>query len=87
MGMLNTCFNSLSSIQSVSYNQRYNYKIAWDSFRTIELFNSNVSTQRGQGNKNLNYYQFSNTQGQTEYKQGASLFYYYLGYVDTVKKN
>jgi hypothetical protein len=87
MGVLNTCFNSLNSIQSVSYNQRYSYKIAWDTFRTIEIFNSNVSTQRGQGNTNLTYYQFSNTQGQSEYKMGASLFFYYLGYIDTVKKN
>ena len=87
MGILNTCFNTLTSIQSVSYNQRQSYKSAWDSFRTIEIYNSNVSTQRGQGNTNLNYYQFSNTQGQSEYKQGASLFFYYLGYVDTVKKN
>jgi hypothetical protein len=87
MGVLNTCFNSLSSIQSVSYNQRHAYKSAWDSFRTIEIYNSNISTQRGQGNTTLNYYQFSNTQGQSEYKMGASLFFYYLGYIDTVKKN
>ena len=32
MGVLNTCFNNLSSIQSVSYNQRRAYKSAWDSF-------------------------------------------------------
>ena len=87
MGILNTCFNSLSSIQSVSYNQRYNYKKAWDSFRTVEIYNSNVSTQRGQGNINLNYYQFLNTEAQSEYKQGGSLFFYYLGYTETVKKN
>jgi hypothetical protein len=87
MGILNTCFNSLSSIQSVSYNQRYNYKKAWDTFKTVEIYNSNVSTQKNQGNVNISYYQFPSNEAQSEYKQGANLFYYYLGYTNSVKKN
>jgi len=87
MSVLNTCFSSLSTIKSVSYNQQYSYKTAWDRFRLAELYNSNISTQRGQGNTGLNYYQFPTTEAQTEYRQGASLFYYYFGYSNTVTKN
>jgi hypothetical protein len=87
MSVLNYCFNGLSSIHSVSYNQRQSYRIAWDTFRTVEIYNSNVSTQRAQGNTNATYYQFSSTQSQSQYKEGQSLFFYYLGYVDVVKKN
>lgn len=71
----------------MSYNQQYSYKTAWDSFRFAELYNSNVSTQRGQGNTNLTYYQFPTTEANALYKQGASLFYYYYGYSNAVKKN
>ena len=87
MSVLNYCFNGLSSIKNVSYNERQNYKIAWDTFRTAEIYNSNVSTQRGQGNINATYYHFPSTEAQSQYKQGASLFYYYLGYSNAVKKN
>ena len=87
MSVLNTCFSSLSTIKSVSYNQQLSYKNAWDRFRLAELYNSNVSTQRGQGNAAINYYQFPSTEAQAEYKQGASLFYYHYGYSNTVKKN
>jgi hypothetical protein len=87
MSVLNYCFNGLSSIQGVSYNQRQAYRMAWDSFRTVEIYNSNVSTQRGEGNINATYYQFPSSESQSQYKEGQSLFYYYLGYSNVVKKN
>jgi hypothetical protein len=87
MSVLNYCFNNLSSIHSVSYNQQRAYKIAWNTFRTVEIYNSNVSTQRGQGDSNATYYQFQTTELQTQYKEGQSMFYYYFGYSNVVKKN
>jgi len=86
-GPLNTCFSSISSINSLSYNQRYEYKAAWNSFQTVELYNSNVSTLRGEGNKSLMYYQYSTCESQSQYRKGASLFFYYLGYSNIVQKN
>jgi len=85
--VLDTCFRSLSTITGVSYNQQQSYKTSWDTFRLAEMYNSNVSTQRGQGNTGLNYYQFPSTEAQVQYKQGSSLFYYYFGYSNVVKKN
>jgi len=87
MSVLDTCFKSLSTIHSVSYNQRESYKAAWDSFRKVEIYNSNISTQRGEGNTNANYYQFPSTAEQAQYKEGQSMFYYYFGYSNVVKKN
>ena len=87
MSVLNYCFNSLSSITAVSYNQRQAYRIAWDSFRNVEIYNSNISTQRSQGNINAVYYNFLSTESHSQYKQGQSLYFYYLGYTDSVKKN
>ena len=87
MSVLDTCFKSLSSINSVSYNQRESYRNAWNSFRTVELYNSNISTQRGEGNTNAIYYQFPSTEIQAQYKEGQSMFYYYFGYSNVVKKN
>ena len=86
MSALTTCFNDLSTIQGVSYNQRQNYKNAWDTFRTVELFNSNVSTLYGNGNTSARYWQYPSEQSVAQYKQGASMFYYYLGYSNIVQK-
>jgi len=86
MSVLNTCFNSLSTIQGVSYNQRHVYKSSWDTFKMVELYNSNISTLRSGGNTTAQYYQYSSEQSINQYKQGASMFYYYLGYTDIVQK-
>jgi len=87
MSALNTCFNSISTIHSVYYNQRHEYKTAWETFRKIELYNSNVSTQHGEGNKDTRYYQYLTNSEKSHYRQGASLFQYYLGYSNIVEKN
>ena len=87
MSELYTCFNSITTIQGVSYNQRKEYNNAWDSFRTVELYNSNVSTQRGSGNTTAIYWQFPSQESYSLYKQGANLFFYYLGYSTIVEKN
>jgi len=87
MSALNTCFQSISTIQSVSYKQLNQRLIAWNMFQKVELFNSNISTQRGQGNTTLQYYQFTGSGDQTLYREGSSLFLYYIGYSTIVEKN
>jgi hypothetical protein len=84
---LNTCFSDLSTITSTYYGQYIQYTTSWNVFRRVELFNSNVSTQRGQGNKNLSYYQFFNNEEKTYYNEGAGLFFSKLGFSTTVQKN
>lgn len=87
MSALNVCFSSLSTIKSVSYSQYTEKRTAWETFRTVELYNSNISTQRGAGNKSLIYYQFLSSESQTYYRKGSLLFFSELGYNTIVEKN
>ena len=88
---LNISWNMLvsqsSTIQSLNYSQYQDNSDAWNKFRTVELYNSNISTQRDEGNKSLNYYQFPTSEAKIQYRQGAYLYFYYLGYSTTVQKN
>jgi len=84
---LHTCFVDVSGVKSLYYGQYQDYASSWEIFRRVELYNSNVSTQRGQGNTNLSYYQFYDNQERSLYRQGASLFATYIGYTSTVQKN
>ncbi len=82
---LDICFGALSTLQQLTYSQKYQYSTAWDTFRRVEFFNSNVSTQRGQGAVGyLPYYQFITLQEKNFYNQGATLFASYLGFTQTV---
>jgi len=82
-----TCFTSLSNITSLNYKQKKEYTTGWETFRRVELYNSNVSTLHGQGNSRPGYWQFINSTEQTDYKIGQSLFFQYLGFSNTVQKN
>lgn len=84
---LNTCFVDVSGVKCLFYNQYRDYASSWEIFRRVELYNSNVSTQRGQGNTTLSYYQFYDNQERSLYRQGAILFTTYIGYTSTVQKN
>ena len=97
---LNTSWNMLVSqtsttIQSLTYAQYKDNSDAWNQFRNVELYNSNISTQRGQGGLNRTYsdcsqgiyYQFPTSEAKIEYRKGATLYFYYLGYSNTVQKN
>jgi len=86
-GPLCTCFTQLSTIQSMSYNQYNDYATSWELFRRVELYNSNVSTQRGNGDSNLNYWQFPTQKERSMYRQGGVLFATYLNFTSTVQKN
>lgn len=84
---LYTCFVDISGIQSMYYGQLQDYKDSWETFRRVELYNSNISTIRAGGNTSLTYWQFQSFEDQTLYKQGAQLFAYYIGYSTIVQKN
>lgn len=82
-----TCFPSISPVKSLTYAQYQDNLYAWNTFRTVELYNSNISTQRGQGNKVLNYYQFFNQTEKAAYNTGAVLYFTYLNYSTIVSKD
>jgi len=82
-----TCFTSLSTITSLNYKQKREYTNGWETFRRIELYNSNVSTLHGQGDPNPTYWQYVSATEQADYKIGQTLFFQYLGYSNTVQKN
>ncbi len=73
----------------MSYGQIRDMADSWELFRRVELYNSNVSTQRGMGNTSngLTYWQFYDSEQRTLYRQGAQLFYSYLSYSTIVEKN
>jgi hypothetical protein len=82
-----SCFTSLSNIKSLNYKQKQEYTYSWETFRRIELYNSNVSTLHGKGDSGPTYWQFINSTEQADYKIGQSLFFQYLGFSNTVQKN
>jgi hypothetical protein len=84
---LDKCFVDISGIQGFYYGQLQDYATSWELFRRVELYNSNVSTQRGQGNSNVQYWQFKQAEELTYYRQGAILFATYAGYSTPVQKN
>jgi hypothetical protein len=84
---LSQCFTKVATINSMTYNQLQDYTKAWNMFRAVESYNSNISTQRGQGNKTLNYYQFTSQDDASSYRTGTNLFFTYLGISTTVQKN
>jgi hypothetical protein len=83
------CFVDISGVQSLYYNQYREYATSWELFRRVELYNSNVSTVRGNNpaDSNISYWQFGNNEELTLYRQGAILFSAYAGYSTIVQKN
>ncbi len=69
------------------YGQLQDLSSSWEMFRRVELYNSNISTQRAQGNTSLNYWQFGNSEELTLYRQGGMLYFRAFGYSNTVQKN
>lgn len=86
-GPLCTCFSDVPGIKSMYYGQYTDLATAWELFRRVELYNSNVSTLRGEGDSNASYYQFVTNQEQSYYRQGGVLFFTYLQYSSIVQKN
>jgi hypothetical protein len=90
-GPLCLCFQDVNPQKYLTYAQLRDYNAAWETFRRVELYNSNVSTVRGGGQgmmtSNLNYYQFFSQQEQATWRTGSVLFFTYLGYSTIVQKN
>ena len=90
-GPLSISYNQLlrevSSIAFLDYSQLTNNSSSWNMFRTVELYNSNISTQHANGNVSSRYYVFQSYNDQIEYITGQSLYYTYLGYSTVVQKN
>ena len=86
-GPLYVGINQISTITSLTYAQKQDYTTSWNTFRTIELYNSNVSTQHGNGMLTVSYYDYTNYKEYAAYQTGASLFVTYLGYSTFVQKN
>lgn len=79
MNAMDVCFNSLSSITGFNYGQ-YNFqRDCWNFWTKIEASNSNVSTGRGNGSNNLEYYVFPTMADKNKFDTGLSLHVQYLG--------
>ena len=60
-------------MKGLTFMQYNDYSNAVNIFRTVEAFNSNVSTMRATGNKGLSYYTFKSSTEETNYTRGQYL--------------
>jgi hypothetical protein len=60
----------LGKMRGLTFMQYRDYSEAVNIFRTVEAYNSNVSTIRGNGNLGVSYYIFNSSEDETKYKQG-----------------
>lgn len=67
-----SCFD-LSGIKGLTPIQFRIYKDAWNTFNTVQAYNSNISTLRAGGNKKLNYYQYYDQNERNQYRTGQML--------------
>lgn len=81
------CLPDISPVKSLTYAQYQDNLFSWNTFRKVELYNSNISTQRGNGNTSLNYYQFFSQTEKAAYDTGQQLFFSFLNYSTIVEKN
>jgi hypothetical protein len=68
------CFD-LSGFYSLNDSQKVKYQFAWNTFRRIQNFNSNVSTLHAAGTSNntLLYYTFASYDERTNFNIGQGL--------------
>ena len=58
---------------SLNQSQLTIYKKGWDDFNRIQSYNSNVSTLRSKGNKNLTYYTYTSYAERQSFRTGQYL--------------
>ena len=63
----------LGKMTGLTFKQYRQYTTAVNMFRTVELYNSNVSTLRGNGNTGLSYYTFTSNTDEANYTMGQYL--------------
>jgi hypothetical protein len=68
------CFD-LSGFYSLNNSQSLKYQFAWNTFRRIQSFNSNVSTlhKAGTSNNTLLYYTFASYDERNNFNIGQAL--------------
>lgn len=86
-GPLTLCWDTFlgqtSSIKGLTYRQLRDNQASWETFRRIQLFNSNASTVQGQGGI-APFYQYRDSVERVQYAQGGNLYAFYLGYTSTI---
>jgi hypothetical protein len=60
-------------MQALTYAQLIKYSIAVSVFKRVEAYNTIVAAQRLAGDLSKTYYEFVNTDEQTQYRLGESL--------------
>jgi hypothetical protein len=63
----------LGKMMGLTFIQYRQYTTAINMFRTVEAYNSNVSTLRGNGDTGLSYYTFTSTTDEANYTMGQYL--------------
>jgi hypothetical protein len=63
----------LSGFLALPSSVKLDYQQYWNTFNRIQAFNSNVSTIRSGGDKQLTYYSFANYDEVTSFTQGQYL--------------
>ena len=63
----------LGKMKGLTFKQYRQYTTAVNMFRTVEAYNSNVSTLRGNGNTGLTYYIFTSSTDEANYTMGQYL--------------
>jgi hypothetical protein len=73
-----------SGFIGMSFGQNAKYETAWNTFRRIQLFNSNVSTLRASGDNTIRYYTFPTQNEILTFQQGQFLHFQSLPYLSTL---
>lgn len=92
---MNTCFSDISGglVKYLSISELQNMKTAWNTFREVEIFNSNISTLRnnaflsGGNASQFSYYQFQSDTEKQLYNKGLADHLRLIGFSTTVTKN
>ena len=66
------CFDA-SGFLGLSQSILRDYKTWWDTYERIQTINSNISTQRAQGNRTLTYYTYLSFDEKISFLNGQML--------------
>jgi len=82
-------YSSVSQSYALSQNVLQRYRTDWNNFERIQAFNSNISTQIGQGKPSKPYYTYVDYIEKNSFKNGQYLHILYIpnSNWDVVQKN